>query len=401
MKKIVHRILSPVRYFIDDSRTGGVCIMICSVISISLTNSRVGVNYVRFWKNGFAFTEGFHLPVSYLDWINNFLMGIFFLMAGTEIKRELVAGELSSFKKAVLPFGAALGGMVAPALIFLMFNLQSGCRSGWGIPTATDIAFSLAIASLLGKWVPLNLKILLMALAIIDDLGAIIVIGFFYNNNLNGIFLAIATGVFIALMACNYLKIKFGLLQILLALALWYTILQSGVEASVSGVIFALTIPKAKLVRVEKYVHNFVNFLILPLFALANTALLIPAHFTTALTSPVAIGIIMGLVIGKPLGIFLMSRLMVSFNIAQLPDNIRWKHILGIGTLAGIGFTMSVFITMLAFKDEAQKDIAKIAIITSAGLSVVVSVIYFWMVDISSSGAKSNRPFSNIHDQKY
>ncbi len=149
--------------------------------------------------------------------------------------------------------------------------------------------------------------------------------------------------------------------------------------------------PKAKLVKVEKYVHNFVNFLILPLFALANTALFIPPHFTTAITSPVAIGIIMGLVIGKPLGIFLMSRLMVSFNIAQLPNNIHWKHILGIGTLAGIGFTMSVFITMLAFKDGTQKDIAKIAIITSAGLSVIVSVIYFWMVNISSSGAKKQQ----------
>ena len=378
---VVHRIITPLRYFINDSRTTGVILIVCTLISISLANSYLGVSYRNFWNSEMHTAIALHLPGSYLEWINNFLMGIFFLMAGTEIKRELMEGELSTFKKAILPFGAALGGMMVPALIFIAFNVHSSYISGWGIPTATDIAFSLGIASLLGKRVPLSLKILLMALAIIDDLGAIIVIALFYGGKLHWMFLGIAGIIFIALLVCNYLKLKFGVLQIVLALCLWYAILQSGIEASIAGVLFAFTIPTSKLVAVEKYIHNFVNFFILPLFALANTALFIPAHFTEALGSTVGVGIIVGLVIGKPLGIFLISRLLVSLNIAKLPHNIHWKQILGMGTLAGIGFTMSIFTTMLAFGDDAVRDIAKIAILTSVALSVIASVLYFAAIE--------------------
>jgi NhaA family Na+:H+ antiporter len=378
MNRIVHRIMTPLRYFINDSRTVGIILIVCTLLSIFLANKGIGISYRNFWNTEMHTFKAVHLPSSYLEWINNFLMGIFFLMAGTEIKRELMEGELSSFKKAILPFGAALGGMMVPALIFIAFNVHSSYISGWGIPTATDIAFSLGIASLLGKKVPLSLKILLMALAIIDDLGAIIVIALFYGGQLHWLFLAIAGVVLVALLACNYLKLTFGFLQIALALCLWYAILQSGIEASIAGVIFAFTIPTKKLVAVEKYIHNFVNFFVLPLFALANTALFIPTHFTEALSSSVGIGIIVGLVVGKPLGIFLISRLLVSLNIARLPHNIQWRQILGMGILAGIGFTMSIFTTMLAFGDEAARDIAKIAIITSVALSVVASVLYFW-----------------------
>ncbi|MDN3654796.1 Na+/H+ antiporter NhaA [Ferruginibacter paludis] len=380
MKRIVHRIMTPLRYFINDSRTVGIILIICTLLSIFLANKGIGLSYRNFWNSEMHSFKALHLPATYLEWINNFLMGIFFLMAGTEIKRELMEGELSSFKKAILPFGAALGGMMVPALIFIAFNVHSSYITGWGIPTATDIAFSLGIASLLGKRVPLSLKILLMALAIIDDLGAIIVIALFYGGQLHWTFLAIAGAIFLALMACNYFKIKFGFLQIILAVCLWYAILQSGIEASIAGVIFAFTIPTKKLVAVEKFIHNFVNFFILPLFALANTALFIPAHFAEALGSTVGIGIIVGLVVGKPLGIFLISRLLVSLNIAKLPHNIQWKQILGMGTLAGIGFTMSIFTTMLAFGDDAVRDIAKIAILTSVALSVVASVLYFWAI---------------------
>ena len=380
---VVHRIITPLRYFINDSRTTGVILIVCTLISISLANSYLGVSYRNFWNSEMHTAIALHLPGSYLEWINNFLMGIFFLMAGTEIKRELMEGELSTFKKAILPFGAALGGMMVPALIFIAFNVHSSYISGWGIPTATDIAFSLGIASLLGKRVPLSLKILLMALAIIDDLGAIIVIALFYGGQLHWMFLGIAAIIFIALLVCNYLKLKFGVLQIVLALCLWYAILQSGIEASIAGVLFAFTIPTSKLVAVEKYIHNFVNFFILPLFALANTALSIPAHFAEALGSTVGVGIIVGLVIGKPLGIFLISRLLVSLNIAKLPHNIHWKQILGMGTLAGIGFTMSIFTTMLAFGDDAVRDIAKIAILTSVALSVIASVLYFAAIEKS------------------
>ena len=384
MRRLVNKIIiSPLLYFINDSRATGVILIACTFISIFLANSYLGVSYRHFWNSEMHPAIALHLPGSYLEWINNFLMGIFFLMAGTEIKRELMEGELSTFKKAILPFGAALGGMMVPALIFIAFNVHSSYISGWGIPTATDIAFSLGIASLLGKRVPLSLKILLMALAIIDDLGAIIVIALFYGGKLHWMFLGIAGIIFIALLVCNYLKLKFGVLQIVLALCLWYAILQSGIEASIAGVLFAFTIPTSKLVAVEKYIHNFVNFFILPLFALANTALSIPAHFAEALGSTVGVGIIVGLVIGKPLGIFLISRLLVSLNIAKLPHNIHWKQILGMGTLAGIGFTMSIFTTMLAFDDDAVRDIAKIAILTSVALSVIASVLYFAAIEKS------------------
>ena len=383
MKRLVNKIITPLRYFINDSRTTGVILIACTLLSVFFANSHFGNSYRYFWNSEMHTAIALHLPGNYLEWINNFLMGIFFLMAGTEIKRELMEGELSTFKKAILPFGAALGGMMVPALIFIAFNVHSSYISGWGIPTATDIAFSLGIASLLGKRVPLSLKILLMALAIIDDLGAIMVIALFYGGKLHWVFLGLAGIIFLALLACNYLKLKFGALQIILALCLWYAILQSGIEASIAGVIFAFTIPTSKLVSVEKYIHNFVNFLILPLFALANTALFIPAQFAAALGSTVGLGIIVGLVVGKPLGIFLISRLLVALNIAKLPHNIHWKQILGMGTLAGIGFTMSIFTTMLAFGDDAERDIAKIAVLTSVALSVIASIIYFWAIDPS------------------
>ena len=298
-------------------------------------------------------------------------------MAGTEIKRELVEGELSTFKKAVLPFGAAIGGMLVPALIFVSFNIQTEFLRGWGVPTATDIAFSLGVASLLGKRVPLNLKILLMALAIIDDLGAILVIAFFYGGVIHWIYLAISVILFAVLLLLNYFKIKFGALQVILGLVLWYVILQSGIEASISGVLFAFAIPVHKLVAVEKAIHNIVNFLILPLFALANTSIFLPSNPSVALTSTLALGIMAGLVIGKPLGIFFMSYILVSLNMATLPTNIKWKQILGMGTLAGIGFTMSIFTTMLAFGGEENRDIAKIAILVSVTLSAIGSIIYF------------------------
>ncbi|MEO7769249.1 MAG: Na+/H+ antiporter NhaA, partial [Ferruginibacter sp.] len=318
MKRLIHKIINPLRYFINDSRATGVILIFCTLVSIYLANSHFGLSYRHFWNSEMHGAIALRLPGSFLDWINNFLMGIFFLMAGTEIKRELMEGELSTFKKAILPFGAAFGGMLVPALIFIAFNVQTSYIHGWGIPTATDIAFSLGIASLLGRWIPLSLKILLMALAIIDDLGAILVIALFYAGKLNWMFLAIAGIVFLALLLCNYFKIKFGVLQVMLALCLWYALLQSGIEASIAGVVFAFTIPTRKLVSVEKYIHNIVNFFILPLFALANTALFIPAHFAAALESTVGLGIIFGLVIGKPVGIFLISRLLVSLNIAKL-----------------------------------------------------------------------------------
>ncbi len=380
MQRLIKRLMSPLRYFINDSRTVGVILILCTIISIMLANGSRGVQYRSFWNNEIHLAAALHLPASVLEWINNFLMGIFFLMASTEIKRELLEGELSSFKKAVLPFGAALGGMIVPALIFVSFNAGTASVRGWGIPTATDIAFSLGVASLLGKRVPLNLKILLMALAIIDDLGAIVVIALFYGGHINWMALGIGGLIFGMLMACNYFKLKFGIVQIILALCLWFAILESGIEASIAGVLFAFSLPLNMLIPIEKVIHNPVNFIILPLFALANTALLIPANITVALVSTAGLGIIFGLVAGKPLGIFMACRILVSANIASLPTNVTWKQILGMGALAGIGFTMSIFTTMLAFTDESLQDIAKIAIIISVTISLLLSVIYFKLI---------------------
>lgn len=298
-----------------------------------------------------------------------------------EIKRELVVGELSSFKRAVLPFGAALGGMVVPALIFLAFNLSSGFVHGWGIPTATDIAFSLGIASLFGKKVPTSLKIFLMALAIIDDLGAIIVIALFYGGKVQVMYLISTAVLYGLLWLCNYFRMKPGVMQLIISLLLWYAILNSGIEASITGVLVAFAMPVYSLVKLEKILHGVVNFFILPFFALANTAILIPGDLSLALNNTIAIGVMAGLVIGKPIGIFLFSRILVAVGIAKLPHNAQWKKFLGMGTLAGIGFTMSIFTTTLAFNGELYRDIAKIAILISMVLSLTISWIYFLMID--------------------
>jgi NhaA family Na+:H+ antiporter len=322
-----------------------------------------------------------NLPHSGLKWINDFLMAIFFLFAGMEIKRELLVGELSSFKKAVLPFGAALGGMIVPALIFTAFNINSGFAHGWGIPTATDIAFSLGIASLFGKRVPASLKIFLMALAIIDDLGAIVVIALFYGSKIKWIFLLIGAFVYGLLWLCNYRKIKPGVLQIILSFILWYMIFNSGIEASISGVLVAFAMPVNSLPKLEMAIHKVVNFIILPLFALANTAIMVPPDIVNSLKDSISIGIIAGLVIGKPVGIFIFSRVMISFKIAKLPTNTNLKQLLGTGSLAGIGFTMSIFTTTLAFQGEQYRDIAKISILASLVLSMVLSWTYFLVLE--------------------
>jgi len=376
IKPLRHRIMTPLRDFINDSRATGVLLIGCTLISILIANSSTGW-YKHLWNGEIHVSSMLRLPGSLIDWINNFFMAFFFVLAATEIKRELLTGELATLKKAILPFGAAFGGMLVPALIFTVFNFHSNTAHGWGIPTATDIAFSLGIASLLGKRFPVGLKILLMALAIIDDLGAIIVIALFYGGQIHWLFLGMSALIYLLLLACNYFKVKFGVLQIILGLALWYMMLQSGVEASITGVLFAFAMPVNILAKIEKGIHKYVNFLILPLFALANTAILIPENIIESLSTPVSMGIIFGLVIGKPLGIFLISRLMVALNIAHLPGNVKWKQLFGMGTLAGIGFTMSIFTTMLAFTGAANRDIAKISILTSVVASVIISFIYF------------------------
>jgi NhaA family Na+:H+ antiporter len=390
MKVLIRKAINPLKIFISDSRSVGVLLIFCTALSLIISNSGDGGWYRGLWNNGY-FNIPFNLPHSGLKWVNDFLMAFFFLLAGMEIKRELVNGELSSFKRAVLPFGAAFGGMVVPAFIFLTFNLQSGFAHGWGIPTATDIAFSLGIASLFGKRVPTCLKIFLMALAIIDDLGAIIVIALFYGGQIQWLYLLIAGLVYGLLWFCNYKKFKPGLVQFGLSLILWYMMLNAGIEASITGVLVAFAMPVSSLPKIENAIHKTVNFIILPLFALANTAILIPSDIIGSLKNSVSIGIIAGLVLGKPLGIFLTSKILVALKIAHLPNLANWKQFLGMGTLAGIGFTMSIFTTTLAFKDEAHRDIAKISILLSLVLTLTISWAYFLLVSPKVSTSKSIR----------
>lgn len=384
MKRILLKAINPLRILINDSRFTGLMLIACTILSMCLANSGFATAYKQFWHGDLATFSFAPLPENFLSWIDNFLMAFFFLMAGMEIKRELVSGELSSFKKAVLPFGAALGGMTVPALIFVAFNLHTSYLHGWGIPTATDIAFSVGIASLLGKRIPVGLKILLMALAIIDDLGAIVVIALFYGGHINWLFLGIGALLYAALFVVNYAKIKFGPVQIVLSLALWYAFFNSGIESSIVGVLVAFATPVAELPKIEKAIHRWVNFLIIPLFALANTAILLPEHIISSLGTTVGLGIIFGLVIGKPIGIFLFSRVLVALRVASLPSNVQWKQVFGMGTLAGIGFTMSIFTTMLAFKAEAFQDIAKVAILISVLLSLIFSMAYFLIISINT-----------------
>jgi NhaA family Na+:H+ antiporter len=378
MKRIVTKAINPLKFFIADSRSIGILLLLCTAFSLFMSNTASGGWYRSVWN--VDINSILNLPHSPLKWINDFLMAFFFLLAGMEIKRELTNGELSSFKRAILPFGAALGGMVVPALIFLAFNVSSGFSHGWGIPTATDIAFSLGIASLFGKRVPTSLKIFLMALAIIDDLGAIIVIALFYGGKVQGMYFILGAVLYGLLWLCNYVKLKPGIIQLILSLLLWYAILNSGIEASITGVLVAFAMPVNSLPKLEKVIHGAVNFLILPFFALANTAILVPADISVALNNSIGLGIIAGLVVGKPIGIFLFSRLLVGLKIAKLPSRTYWRQFLGMGSLAGIGFTMSIFTTTLAFSGEIHRDAAKISILVSMVLSLMISWMYFLVI---------------------
>ena len=288
----------------------------------------------------------------------------------------MVEGELASIKQAALPVVAAIGGMLVPALIYVFFNKGTSYIGGWAIPASTDIAFSLGVASLLGNRVPASLKIFLTALAIIDDLGAIIIIALFYGSAIKALFLLLA-GIIIGLVYfMNNRGVKFGFFHIVLGTLLWYCIYNSGIHSTVVGVIFAFLIPKNMLSILEHKLHTIVNFIIIPIFALANTAILLPADISGALNSSLSWGIILGLFLGKPLGIFLSCYLIVKRKYAELPSDINWQHIIGAGFLAGIGFTMSIFIASLAFSEGDTKDIAKIAVLVASLLAMVGGYLY-------------------------
>ncbi len=390
--KIVTHIFTPLRDFFKDSRAGGILLICCTALSLILSNINATSDwYLGLWKIEFTIPVNWlHFPESSLLFINDVLMTFFFFLVGMEIKRELTIGELASVKKSLLPVLAALGGMICPAIIFSLFNGNTPYAKGWGIPMATDIAFSLGILSLLGDKVPVQLKIFLAALAIIDDLGAIITIAVFYTASFNMVYFGLALVLILGLVFINKVNIKSMSLYLLIGVLLWYCLFNSGIHATIAGVIMAFAMPLDQIARVEHKLFHPVNFFIMPLFALANTGIVLPNSFQNIYTSTISFGVIAGLVIGKPLGIFLFSFLAVKSKVASLPSNSKWSQLFGIGLLGGIGFTMSIFTASLSYADVQLLVIAKVAIIVASVTSSVIGFMY--LNAFRQKGSLSNEP---------
>jgi NhaA family Na+:H+ antiporter len=360
--------------FFESEKASGLALLLCTAISLILANSSISENYFSLLHTQLAGGTLTH-------WINEGLMTIFFLLIGLELERELYNGELSNKQNALLPLAGAIGGMIVPAGIYLLFNYGTPLQSGSGIPMATDIAFALGILSLVGNRVPASLKIFLAALAVIDDLGAIIVISVFYTASIAWLYLLAVLLIWGLLFLLNRLKVHNLIPYILGGVAMWYCMLHSGVHASIAGVILAFVIPfgtgaeKSTSYILQKALHKPVAFFILPLFALANTAIIISANPLQIFTQNYSIGILLGLAIGKVIGIFSFCMLAIKTGICTLPKELKNIHIVGAGFLGGIGFTMSVFITMLAFNDDAVINNAKLVIIFSSFIAGVVGFI--------------------------
>jgi NhaA family Na+:H+ antiporter len=361
--------------FFENEKTAGILLLVCTLVSIILANSSFQDGYIHFWESKIG---GFSVEHS----INDGFMTIFFLMIGLELEREIYIGELSSFKNAILPFSAAVGGIIIPASIYFFINKDTAFTNGIGIPMATDIAFAIGILSLLGSKVPTSLKVFLTALAVIDDLGAILVIAIFYSKGIQMNYLLLSFLVFGILLLMNRLKI-YKLWPYLIGGALmWFLMLNSGVHATITGVLVAFAIPfengeeSSISYKLQHFLHRPVSFLILPLFALANTAIKINLTSTETLFTTYTLGIFFGLLIGKPIGISLFSFIMVKLKIAELPSDLNWKHIIGAGILGGIGFTMSIFITLIAFDDQIIINNSKLFIILASTISGIVGLLF-------------------------
>ncbi|MEY2738394.1 MAG: Na(+)/H(+) antiporter NhaA [Bacteroidota bacterium] len=362
--------------FFESEKAGGLILLICTAFSLVISNTSFSESYFDIW----------HYPVvnhSFEHWINDGLMAIFFLMIGLELEREVYIGELSKIKDAILPISGALGGMLFPALIFFLFNVGTKTQSGIGIPMATDIAFALGILSLVGKNVPNSLKVFLTALAVIDDLGAIVVIALFYTKTLYFANLMISLAIFAGLLVLNRMKVYQLWIYLVAGVFMWYFMLNSGVHATITGVLLAFVIPfqdgtkKTISYKLQHFLHKPVVYVILPLFALCNTAIIIGPDWLHNFSENYSLGIIFGLVFGKPIGIVLFTFITVKLGFTQLPQDLDWRKIIGVGCLAGIGFTMSIFITLLAFEDDAIVNNAKFVILIASFFSAIIGFLFF------------------------
>ncbi|NDJ51871.1 MAG: Na+/H+ antiporter NhaA [Chloroflexi bacterium] len=423
-KRVVQGVKSIFDEFTKLEAFGGILLLIATITAVVWANSPWSASYFAFWHTEISLHFGEWVLANDLShWINDGLMAIFFFVVGLEIKREVLAGELATLRKAILPVAAAIGGMFAPALIYVIVNaIADGNVTGWGIPMATDIAFTLGVLALIGKRIPLALKVFVTALAIVDDIGAVLVIALFYTAEIQWIYLAIALATLIVLFVFNRAGVSRPLPYVLLGLLVWGMFLYSGVHATIAGVLVAMTIPaysfgnkqafltqsrdaldryesacepdcgnseegraerhyvshslgqlvheiESPLQRAEHALHPWVTYLILPVFALANAGVALSGE--VGVFNPVSVGIILGLVFGKTLGISLMSWLTVRLGLAELPENVEWRHVIGVSLLAGIGFTMSMFVANLAFTDATLLATSKVGVIlasTAAGL---------------------------------
>ncbi|MCG5261773.1 Na+/H+ antiporter NhaA [Cupriavidus gilardii] len=379
MAIVQRRLSNTFKRFFESEKAGGILLIVCTILSLILANSALGDQYLHIW----------HVKVAGLSvehWINDALMAIFFLLIGLELERELYNGELSSFKNALLPIVAAAGGIAVPALIHFGFNGGTPTQAGIGIPMATDIAFALGVLALLGSRVPASLKIFLTALAVMDDLGAIIVIALFYTAELSVVYLAGALAVFGVLLVMNRVLRVMSLVPYLVGgVLMWFLMLKSGVHATIAGVLLAFAIPfsarqddeASPSHRLEHVLHRPVAFVILPIFALANTGIVVGSDWAQELGSSNSLGILAGLVVGKPLGIAILSFLAVAIGLCKLPLDLRWRHVVGAGLLGGIGFTMSIFITNLAFTGEPGViNASKMAILLASLTAGVLGFVW-------------------------
>ena len=390
MKLFVDKLSETFNQFFESEKSGGILLILCTIVSLALANSSLGGPYLSMW----------HMHIGGLSvehWVNDGLMAIFFLMIGLELERELFNGELADFKKALLPILAALGGMIFPALIHYALNVGLPTQAGIGIPMATDIAFALGILAILGDRVPVSLKVFVAAFAVIDDLGAAMVIALFYTAKISMLHLLGAIGVFLVLFALNRLRVMSLIPYLIGGVIMWVLMLKSGVHATLAGIALACAIPftakqedaASPSHRLERFLHRPVAYLILPIFALANTGVIVGGDFVDTILSDVnALGIMAGLVLGKPIGISVFCFTAIALGVCKLPDDVKWSHVVGAGMLGGIGFTMSIFITNLAFVANLPEiNTSKMAILIASLLAGILGFV--WLRFVASASVKS------------
>jgi len=388
---MINYITAPFKWFFKLEAASGLILLIAAIVALVWSNSNIGYLYFDILNTHFSIgIRNFILDLSILHWINDVLMAIFFFVVTLEIKREFIQGELSKPKQALLPIIGAIGGMAVPAAIYIIINLDTGYTlKGWAIPSATDIAFSIGVLSLLGSRIPISLKVFLTALAIIDDLGAIIIIAFFYSTQLQYTFLLLMLLSFLILIILNKLGFRRFFPYLLVGIFLWFFTHGSGIHSTISGVLLACTIPhkniekgKSLLLNLEHALSPFVAFGIMPLFALANAGVVLDNFSFNSMLLPVPLGIICGLFLGKQIGVFLFSFLSIKLKIAEMPSNSDWLKFYGVGILTGIGFTMSLFVGNLAFVDYPNAlDEVKIGVLVGSGLSALMG--YFLLVAVT------------------